>query len=70
MSEDTFGEGIKLVPSGNSCDICGKSAVFYSTIWYIHICSQECYDFFVDKWNKNVDDVTFTQLKPDEGGET
>jgi hypothetical protein len=47
------------------CDICGKPAKFYDTTWYIHICSEECFDEFIDKYNSFIDHVAIKRLEPD-----
>lgn len=57
-------EHIRKVPPENSCDICKRPAPYYSVLYYIHICSQECLDSFENSILKAASLVAITKLKP------
>jgi hypothetical protein len=48
------------------CDVCGKPAKFYDTTWYIHICSEECFDEFMDNYDNIINSIAIKRLEPDE----
>ena len=55
------------VASGHVCDVCQKNtAKYYNLTWYIHVCSEECFNKFIEMYNKEIDDVVIERLKPDD----
>lgn len=55
------------VALGNPCDVCReKGAKYYNTIYYIHVCSIECFETFVDGYNREIEEIARTLLGPDE----
>ena len=47
----------KVTPE-NECDICKKKlAPYYSTVWYIHYCSDECFEQFIEGYNREIDEI-------------
>ena len=48
----------KSVSPDNKCDICNKEyAIYYDTQWYIHYCSMECFNQFIQGYNKEIDEI-------------
>ena len=46
------------VESTVKCDICkDKLAGYYNTDWYIHFCAVACYNEFVLRYNKEINDI-------------
>ena len=57
---------VKVAPE-NVCDVCGeKQAVYYNVIYYIHICSVECFETFIAGYNREIEEIARMRLKPDE----
>ena len=55
------------VAPGNKCDVCReKGAKYYNTIYYIHVCSVECFKKFVVGYNREIEEIARTLLDPDE----
>jgi len=55
------------IDPGGICDICQKNAAeYYNLTWYIHICSVECFEIFLQKYNEEINNFTVIRLKPDE----
>lgn len=56
---------VEVAPE-NSCDICGKSgARYYNTKYYIHVCSIECLNTFIEGYNREIEDIARKVLMPD-----
>lgn len=54
------------VGPGHICDVCReKEARYYNLTWYIHICSIECLERFIELYNKEIDNFSIVKLKPD-----
>jgi len=57
---------VKVIPE-NKCDVCKeKDAKYYNTIYYIHVCSVECFKKFVVGYNREIEEIARTRLAPDE----
>lgn len=56
---------MNLVPSGGVCVVCHTQASYYSMDWYIHVCSTECLDTFISRYNKDIDNISIKRLEPD-----
>lgn len=55
-----------VAPGEHKCDVCQeKDAKYYNFTWYIHICSKECFDLFIERYNKEIDDFAIMKLDPD-----
>ncbi|KKL88918.1 hypothetical protein LCGC14_1919940, partial [marine sediment metagenome] len=51
----------------NKCDICkDKNAKYYNTLYYIHICSNKCFEEFVVGYNREIEEIARKRLDPDE----
>jgi hypothetical protein len=49
----------------NPCDMCGKEkAGYYSTVYYVHVCSQECIDSFISKYEEEIASLVTIRLSP------
>jgi len=59
-----FNEHTNIVPPDNPCVICNKLAKYYNTLWYIHICTEECYDAFIKKAHEEI--IQIERLDKDE----
>lgn len=57
---------VKVAPV-HKCDICKeKNAGYYDTLYYIHICSIECFNQFITGYNREIDEIARKLLKPDD----
>jgi len=55
------------VPLENKCDICKENlAPYYNLTFYIHFCSMECFEKFIEGYNKEIDSISIERLKPDD----
>lgn len=51
----------------NKCDVCKeKDAKYYNIIYYIHICSIECFEKFIVGYNREIEEIARKLLEPDE----
>lgn len=51
----------------NKCDVCKeKDAKYYNTVYYIHICSIECFEKFIEGYNREIEEIAWKLLDPDE----
>jgi len=49
------------------CDVCRKKvAQYYNLKWYIHVCSEECFKNFIERYNKEIDEIARKRLEPDD----
>ncbi len=67
---DEFPPGTTKVSSENPCDVCRQPAGHYSSKWFVHICSIECFKTFLKRYNKEIDEIalemkTISDLKKD-----
>lgn len=57
---------IEVAPE-NTCDVCKeKKAGYYSTTYYVHICSGECFNTFIAGYNREIEEIARMRLNPDE----
>lgn len=57
---------IQVTPE-NKCDVCKENpAQYYNLTWYIHICSIECFEKFIEGYNKEINDIVVKKLEPDD----
>lgn len=73
MSSDfkTFPEGVVKVDTDAMCDVCQKEvANYYSTTWYLHICSLKCFNSFLYRYNKEINSIAFEIKKAEDLGDT
>jgi len=57
---------IQVLPE-NKCDVCKENfAIYYNLTYYLHLCSTNCYEKFIEEYNKEIDDITIERLTPDE----
>lgn len=62
--------GTNEIGPGHTCDVCKEAnAKYYNLIWYIHICSVECYETFIRMYNREIDDFIIVELQPDTEGD-
>lgn len=62
ISPDT----VEVTPE-NMCDICqNKLAKYYNIRYYIHICSNECFEKFIAGYNREIEEIAQKRLDPDE----
>ena len=54
---------IKKIEICAPCDVCGKQASFYSTEYYVHICSEKCYKSLLKSIDEELNNLSFTKLK-------
>jgi len=53
-----FPERTVKVTTDIKCDVCKKKlANYYITIWYIHVCSLECFNSFIDRYNREINEI-------------
>jgi len=51
----------------NKCDICKVNiAKYYNIQYYIHICSNECFEKFIMGYNREIEEIARRKLDPDE----
>ena len=61
-----FLPNIVSVAPENKCDVCKiKSAPYYNTMFYIHICSSECFEEFIKGYNKETEEIARDLYLPD-----
>jgi len=67
---------MKLPPNTNSvgpghkCDVCRTAeAKYYNLTWYIHICSVECFEIFIQRYNEEINNFTIIKFEPDNNEE-
>jgi len=62
---DLLPNTVKVAPE-NICDICKKrKASYYNLMYYIHICSTECYEKFIEGYNREINEIAIKLWKPD-----
>ena len=54
---DEFPPGTSKVSPENPCDVCSKPAGYYISKWFVHICSIECFKTFLERYNKEIDEI-------------
>ena len=54
---DESPSGTSKVAPENPCDVCGKPAGYYTSKWFVHICSIECFKTFLKRYNKEIDEI-------------
>lgn len=61
---------LNKVDPTNKCDICNDQyAEYYSTLYYIHICSRKCYEEFLKRYNIEIDEIALEIKNANELGE-
>jgi len=54
------------VKSENKCDVCRKNiAAYYNLTFYIHVCSRECWEKFIEEYYKEIDAIAIKEQEPD-----
>lgn len=62
LSPDT----VEVAPE-NTCDICqDKDAKYYNIRYYIHLCSDKCFEEFIAGYNREIEEIARRRLAPDE----
>jgi len=57
----------RKVKAENKCDVCKERlASYYDTQWYIHYCSEECLNTFLEGYYKEIDEIAI-EVKTAEG---
>lgn len=54
---------LNKVSPDSPCDVCQKPAGYYSTVYYIHICTEECYEVFEKRVTDEINRFAVTKLK-------
>ena len=49
---------MKKVKPENECDVCKKKlAKYYNIVYYVHVCSEECWKLFLERYNIEIDEI-------------
>jgi hypothetical protein len=56
---------LRMVKPENPCDVCGVLSQYYHTGWFIHICSFECYQEFLQRYQYEIDVICIKKLNGD-----
>jgi len=54
---------LNVVAPDNPCDVCGNPARYYILDYYIHVCSEKCFENFAERMNQEINSFAIKKLK-------